>query len=85
MSGEFDPSAWELFLRRMIAYNFRVFGLTGSREGGESLENGEGSLAKLCKWNMTQNGLHSMLEFQTKFKKLGQDSRTSFKFEHEMK
>ena len=84
MSGDFDPAEWDLFLRRMIAYNFRVFGLTGSREA-ESLESGEASLNKLCKWNMTQNGLHSMLEFQTKFKKLGQDSRTSFKFEHEMK
>lgn len=84
MSGDYDPAAWDLFLRRMIAYNFRVFGLTATREG-ESLESGEGDLNKLCKWNTTQSGLHAMLEFQTKLKKLGQDSRTSFKFDHEMK
>ena len=48
MSGDFDPAAWDLFLRRMIAYNFRVFGLTVSREG-ESLENGESNLNHLTR------------------------------------
>ena len=84
MAGDFDPTTWDLFLRRMIAYNFKVFGISGSREG-ESMENGETNLNKLCKWNTTQSGLHAMLEFQTKLKKLGQDSRTKFQFEQEMK
>ena len=84
MMGDFDPAAWELFLRRMIAFNFKVFGISQSQEG-ETMENGDSSLNKLCKWNLTQNGLHSMLEFQSKLKKLGQDSRSKFQFEHEMK
>ena len=82
--SDFDPAAWDLFLRKMIAYNFKVFGLSESGEG-ETMENGEAALNKLCKWNMTQSGLHSMIEFQTKLKKLGQDGRTKFQFEHEMK
>ena len=82
--GDFDPAAWDLFLRKMIAYTFRVFGIAENKEG-ETMENGETSLNKLCKWNLTQSGLHSMLEFQTKLKLLGQDGRSRFQFEHEMK
>ena len=43
------------------------------------------ALNKLRKWNQTQNGLHAMLEFQNKLKKLGQEGREKFQFEHEMK
>ena len=82
--GDFDPAAWELFLRKMIAYNFKVFGISQSREG-ESMENGESGLNKLCKWNMTQSGLHSMIQFQNKIKTLAQDGKSKFQFEHEMK
>ena len=80
---EFDPSTWELFLRKMIAYNFKVFGL--SQRNAEPSENGDGCLQKLCLWNGTQNGLHSMMEFQRKMKKLTEESRGKFQFEHEIK
>ena len=81
--SEFDPSAWELFLRKMIAYNFKVFGI--SQRQTENSENGDGNLQKLCLWNGTQTGLHSMMDFQKKMKKLTEDSRGKFQFEHEMK
>ena len=81
--GEFDPSTWECFLRKMIAYNFKVFGI--SQRSADSSENNDGSLKKLCLWNGTQNGLHSMMEFQKKMKKLTEESRSQFQFEHEMK
>lgn len=84
--GEFDPAAWDLFLRRMIAYNFKVFGISGSREAEAGDSAGEAAaLNKLRKWNQTQNGLHAMLEFQNKLRKLGQEGREKFQFEHEMK
>ena len=79
--GEFDPSTWECFLRKMIAYNFKVFGMSQL----QTSENGDGSLQKLCLWNGTQNGLHSMMEFQNKMKKSTEESRGRFQFEHEMK
>ena len=81
--GEFDPAAWELFLRKMIGFNFKVFGI--SQRSADSSENNDGSLKKLCLWNGTQNGLHSMMEFQKKMKKLTEESRSQFQFEHEMK
>ena len=84
--GEFDPAAWDLFLRRMIAYNFKVFGISGTREAEAGDSAGEAAaLNKLRKWNQTQNGLHAMLEFQNKMKKLGQEGTEKFQFEHEMK
>jgi len=80
--GEFDPVAWELFLRKMIAYNLRVFGLPSSAaEVGGSEE----CLIKLKAWNMTQIGLHSMMQFQVNMKKVAEEERGKFQFEHEMR
>ena len=80
--GEFNPVAWELFLRKMIAYNLRVFGLPSSAvEVGGSEE----CLIKLKAWNMTQIGLHSMMQFQVKMKKVAEEERGKFQFEHEMR
>ena len=81
-SSKFDPVAYEVFLRKMIAYNLKVFGLSNVLgEGGGSKE----GLRKLKSWNMTQIGLHSMVQFQEKMKKLGEEGKGRFQFEHEMR
>ena len=79
---EFDPATWEIFLRRMIAYNLRVFGLS---RGVGNVGASEEGLNKLKAWNLTQIGLHSMMQFQAKMKKLSEEGKGKFQFEHEMR
>jgi len=81
-SDQFDPAAWEVFLRKIIAYNLKVFGLSNGLGGGGGSEEG---LKKLKAWNTTQIGLHSMMQFQEKMKKISVEGKDKFQFDHEMR
>ena len=71
-----------MFLRKVIAYNLKVFGLSS---GVGDVGGSEEGLNKLKAWNMTQIGLHSMMQFQAKMKKIAEEEKGKFQFEHEMR
>ena len=79
MSG-FDATAWELFLRKMISHNFKIFGISDLQEDLEP-----GDTLQLCRWNMLQSGLHNMLQMKSQLQDLGQTQRNNFQFELELK
>jgi len=76
--GALDSTEWELFLRKMIARNLRIFGAPDPASSKDGVE-------RLREWNLAQVGLHSIITFETGIKKVAEQEQSKWQFEEEIK
>jgi len=75
-----ESSDWELFLRRMIARNLRMFGTPDP----VAVAMGEPA-GRLQEWARAQVGLHSMQQFEGSIRRVAEQEQDRWQFEEEMK
>jgi len=75
-----ESSEWEMFLRRMIARNLRMFGAPDPVAVAK-----KDAAGRLQEWSRAQVGLHSIQQFEGSVRRVAEQEQDRWQFEEEIK